>query len=314
MINVIEKVSKFMMSERKSWAPACNYASSVGHPCPRKLVYDRLNWEEKLLPDPVKILIFREGNMHEEAIMRLLADSGITVVEQQRPFEWKQLQVRGKIDGRIKDSGRLIPLEVKSSNQFDFESIKTVDDLRNSSKFWVRGYYDQFQLYLFMANEPDGIMILKNKQTGLLKQLVIEIDYEHAEKIAKKLELVNKHIAEKTYPDRITDRTVCQYCDFRHICLPDEASDSIEILDNPEILELLEQREKLKEAVKDYEAIDQKLKIYWEPLEDGTHLVGGRFQVKVSTYERRFDNVPEEIKAQYRETKPMTRVTVTALK
>ena len=247
--------------------------------------------------------------------MKLLTEAGITVTEQQRPFEWEALQVRGKVDGRIPINGHSVPLEVKSINQFGFEKINSVEDLRKSSSFWERGYYDQFQLYLFMSNEEVGIMLLKNKQTGQLKQLIIHIDYEHAEKIAKKLELVNKHVAEKTYPDRITDKAVCGYCDFRHICLPDEASESINILDNQELIELLEQREALKESAGDYDKLDKQVKDnFFKSQKDGQYLVGGKFQVKITTKDRKFVNLPEDLKKQYEETKPVTVVNITALK
>lgn len=313
MINIIQQVEEHLQKERRGYAPACNYASSAGHPCARKLVYDRLNWQEKLLPDTRTLLVFREGNLHEEAVMRLLQDSGFNIIETQRPFEWPELQVRGRIDGRIKFNGQNIPIEIKSINSYGFESINTIEDMRNSSKFWERGYYDQFQLYLFMTNEPEGIMLFKDKQSGRLKQLTIPIDYEYAEQVAKKLELVNKHVAEQTYPDRISDRNVCQYCDFRHICLPDEESEQIEITDNQELLELLEQREALKEAAKDYETVDKKLKEYWKRMEEDTYLVGGKFQVKLKICSRTFYAVPDDIKEQYKDQSEYTRATITKI-
>jgi len=314
MINIVQTVTDFLQKERRGYAPACNYASSAGYPCARKLVYDRLNWQEKLLPEPSKLMIFREGNLHEEAVVKLLQEAGFNIVETQRPFEWPELQVRGRIDGRLKLDGQLIPLEIKSINSYGFDAINSVEDMRSSSKWWERGYYDQFQLYLFMTNEPEGIMLFKNKQSGGLKQLTIPIDYEYAEKIAKKLELVNQHVAAKTYPDRTPDRTVCQYCDFRHICLPDEESDQIEITDNVELLELLEEREQLREAAKDYEAVDKKLKEYWKRTEPGAYLVGGKFQVKLSSCKRTFYAVPPDIKEQYKDETEYTKATITKLK
>jgi CRISPR/Cas system-associated exonuclease Cas4 (RecB family) len=313
MLNIVQKVTEYLQGERKGFAPACNYASQAGHPCARKLVYDRLNWQEKLLPEPAKLMIFREGNLHEEAVIRLLQDAGLQVVETQRPFSWDELQVRGRLDGRIKDEGRLIPLEVKSSNSYDFDKINTKDDLKTSAKVWIRGYLDQIQLYLLMANEPEGILLLKNKQTGQLKQIYIDIDFEYAEQIAKKLELVNKHVATKTYPERITDRSVCQYCDFRHICLPDEASEQINLDSDPELLELLEQRERLKDSAKEYEAVDDRLKEYWKRTAEGTYLVGGKYQVKLKVCKRTFCNPPPEIKKQYEESTEYMRATITKL-
>ena len=157
------------------------------------------------------------------------------------------------------------------------------------------------------------ILLLKNKQSGQLKQIEITIDMDYSDKLVKKLELVNKHVAEKTYPDRISDRTVCQYCDFRHICLPDEDSEQIEITDNAELLELLEEREELRQAAKDYEAVDKKLKEYWKHTETGTYLVGGKYQVKLSMCKRIIYTVPPEIKEQYKDSMEYPRATITKI-
>lgn len=315
MINIAQKVEEYLQSERKSWAPAGNYASTAGYPCARKLVYDRLNWKEKALLSTRTLLIFREGNLHEGAVMKLLTEAGFNLVETQRPFEWEKIQIRGRIDARVKLNGRLIPLEIKSSNSYDFDAINCQADLLKSSKHWVRGYAAQMQLYLLMTNEPDGVLLLKNKQSGQLKEIDIHLDYEFAENIVKKLELVNEHVATKTYPERIADRSICQYCDFRHICLPDEESEQIQIADDPELLELLEQREQLKSQAKEYEQIDKKLKEhYWKQAEPGTYLVGDKFQVKLSSCSRTFYNVPGDIKEQYKDSMEYVRATVTKLK
>lgn len=316
MINMVEKINNYLQTSRKSWAPAVNYAYNSGHPCARNLVYCRLNWQEKPLPSTTTLLIFREGDLHEKAVIQLLTDSGIRIIETQRPFELKEIQLRGKIDGQILDEsiGRKYPTEIKSMNPFDFEGINSIEDMKTSTKVWIRGYVTQMMIYLLGMNEESGIFILKNKVNGELKFIFCQIDYEYAEKEWKKLELVNKHVADGTYPDRINDRTVCQYCDFKHLCLPDEASDSITVLENPEILELLEQREKLRCAAKDYEAVDKKLKTYWDSLTEGVHLVGGKFQVKVATYELTQYEIPPDLKDKYATKVPSIRVTVTALK
>lgn len=314
-MNFLEKINNHLLSERKSWAPACNYAYNAGHPCARNLVYHRLNWQEKALPSTGTLLIFREGNLHEDSVIKLLLDSGIEIIETQRPFEIKQIQLRGKIDGQIKlEDGKLIPAEIKSMNPFDFEKINTIEDMKKSVKVWIRGYVTQMMMYLFGMEKEIGVFILKNKVNGELKFVMCPIDYESAEKDWKKLELVNKHVAAGTYPERIEDRSVCRYCDFKHICLPDESSEAMNITDNQELLELLEERERLREAAKAYDDIDDKLKVYWKGLSEGTHLVGGKFQVKISTYDRAFYNVPDDIKDKYKESKPVSKTVITKLK
>lgn len=309
------RIKSFLEKSRNGYQPTANYASTSGHPCSRKLVYDRLNWDEKLLPDVSRILIFREGNVHEDAVIKLLLESGIRIIETQRPFEISQIQLRGKIDGKIEvDDGKYLPCEIKSMNPFDFEKVDSLDDMKNSTKVWIRGWVAQMMAYLLGMNYEEGMFLLKNKVNGALKFILCKIDFEYAEKEWKKLELVNKCVKDKTYPDRISDRSVCQYCDFRHICLPDEQSDSINIVDNEELLELLDARDRLKNASKEYEAIDKKLKAYWTKLSEGSHLVGGKYQVKVTLYDRKFVNLPEEIKKKYEETKTIQKTTITKLK
>jgi len=312
--NIVQSVYDHLGTQRKGWAPSGNYASQVGHPCARSLVYQRLNWNEKLLPSPSKLLIFRDGNTHETDIIKLLGEAGIQVIEQQRPFDWKELELRGKIDGRIKVDGKNIPLEIKSINPYDFEKINTVQDLLNSPKPWTQGYVAQMMIYLLMMNEQEGIMLFKNKATGALKQVNVSLDYAYAEGVCKKLEIVNKHIKDGTYPERITDRAVCQFCDFKHLCLADEVSESINITDDPEITDLIEQREALKPQAKAFEEADEQLKAIWKTKEAGTYLVGGKFQVKISTYKRAFFNVPEDIKAKYKEETEHTKAIITVLK
>lgn len=312
--NIVQSVYGYLETQRKGWAPACNYASQVGHPCERNLVYQRLNWQEKLLPPPSKLLVFRDGNVHEADILKLLNEAGIAVIEQQRPFDWKELELRGKIDGRIKIENKAIPLEIKSINPHDFEKINSVEDLLKSPKPWTRGYVAQMMVYLLMMNESEGIMLFKNKATGQLKQINVSLDYGFAEDICKKLENVNRHVKKGSYPERITDRTVCQYCDFKHICLVDESTESINISDDPEILELVEQRQALKPQVAAFEEIDDKLKEIWKTKENGTYLIGGRFQVKISSFKRAFYNVPDEIKNKYKEETEHVKAIITTLK
>jgi hypothetical protein len=314
-MEIAEKIKNYLVSERKTYAPSANYAYNCGSPCARSLVYNRLAWDQKALPPPEKILIFREGDLHEKAVIQLLMDAGIEIIETQRPFEIKQIQLRGKIDGRIRWEGKLLPTEIKSMNPYDWEKINTIEDIKTHMKIWIRGYYSQMQMYLFGMNETLGLFLLKNKVTGQLKDIMCPIDFEYAEKDWKKLELVNKHVEEQTYPERVQDRSVCRFCDFRHICLPDEVSDALNISDDPELLQLLERREALAKASAEYDKLDEKIKKdYFKGKPVGDYLVSGKYQVHISSYTRKSYAVPDEVKKQYEEVKPYQKVEITALK
>jgi len=313
MINIVQTVTDHLQKKRAIRPCYTNNASKAGFPCARYLVYRRLNWNDQSLPDMGLMYIFQEGNTHERAVIRLLADAGIEIIESQRTLEWPDIQASGHIDGQIKVDGESLPIEIKSSNQFTWEKLNTQDDLKMSIKIWVINWYGQLQLYLWMMNKPRMILLLKNKQSGQLKQIEITLDMDYSDKLVKKLELVNKHVAAKTYPERINDRMVCQYCDFRHICLPDEESEQINITDDAELLELLEQRQALKDAAKKYEQTDKKLKEYWKHTEPGLYLVGGSFQVKLSMCKRTFYAVPGEIKEKYKDFTEYTRAMITKI-
>ena len=157
-------------------------------------------------------------------------------------------------------------------------------------------------------------MLFKNKATGALKQINVSLDYAFAEGICKRLETVNKHVKEGTYPDRIDDRSICKFCDFRHICLPDEVTESIQIENNAEITELLDERERIKPMAERYEEVDEKVKEIFKPQPVGTYLVDGRYQVKISVYKRVFFNVPPDVKSKYKEEIETSKTLITALK
>lgn len=313
MIDVISKVYEHLKDSRKAWKPSGNYASQAGHPCERNLVYQRTQYDQKLMPEPAKLLIFRDGNTHERDILSLLKESGFEIVEQQRPFDWKEFELSGRIDGRIKVEGKNIPLEIKTANHFSFQKINTQEDIEKSSSFWVRGYLAQMYLYLLMSNEEEGVFIFKNKDNGQLKQINIKLNYEAADEILKKLERVNAHVRFNRLPERILDTSVCQYCEFRHICLPDQAAESINVEDSQELLELLEEREKLKEAAGNFDDLDEKIKGLMKAKGAGEYLIGGRFQIRVKAFSTTSYDVPKEIKDQYKTARETVRTEITKL-
>lgn len=309
--NIVAQYEDYISKTIKVDPQHVNRASSAGHPCTRHLVYCRLNSTERAKISVSTALIFREGNHQEKAVLDDFSEAGIKVQEQQRTFLWKEYQLSGHIDGMLNVDGETYPLEIKSMNPFTWEKIKTVEDIKNNSAYYVRGYYDQLQLYLLMSEVSEGVIVLKNKVSGALKQFVIVLDYAYSELIIQKLELVNRCVAENKYPDRIDDRTVCGYCNFKHLCLPDENFESVELVDDPELVSLLDRREELREAAKLYEDVDEELKEVWRRTNDGTYFVGGRYQVKVKEISRSIFVVPPEIKDQYKEVSTSKRATIT---
>lgn len=262
MVNIVEKIDELKSKHRLRYPCNSNRASSLGDPCLRKLVYERTHWDQKALPDVNLQYIFDEGNLQEQAVIRDLMDAGFVITEQQRAYDWKKYNITGRIDGKISMNGeKPAPFEIKSMSPFIWDKINTVEDLINAKQPWLKKYPAQMQVYLLLSEEEQGVLILKNKTTGRLKQIEIILDYVFAESLLKIAEAVNKHIADNLLPDRIEfDDAICSKCNFAHICLPDIDFKGAEFLDSDELEIKLNRREELKPVVDEYNELDKEIK------------------------------------------------------
>jgi CRISPR/Cas system-associated exonuclease Cas4 (RecB family) len=245
-----------------------NRASVMGHPCERWLVYKRVAWEREERPDPVLLSIFEEGGLHERDLERELKEAGFTIIEGQVAIEYPEVNISGRVDGGLvlaEAAGRAtvsIPIDYKSVSEHTFESIATAEDVRDHKYVYTRSWYTQMQLYCLLKNRDVGLIILKSKSTGLVKQVEVHLDYKYAEEILKKAERVNAHVKAGTLPDRIEYvEDICGRCSFFSVCLPDAAARAgIALLDNPEMLALIRRRVELKAAADEYARIDRQFK------------------------------------------------------
>ena len=262
ILKIKEQVDGYVASERKIFPQHTNRASEMGHPCLRRLVYCRTNWQDRLLPSIELQYRFNEGKIQEKAVLRLLEDSGIQIIEQQTPYNWKDFTLTGSIDGKILIEGKAYPVEIKSFAPYLWASINDVDDMFTHKYVFVRKYPSQLLLYMLMGNVDTGLFILKNKATGQIKyiELLLNSYIEVAESAIKKCELVNKHIIAKTLPNQINDTNICQDCDFFHICLPNIVRDELQLISDPDIALKLTRRDELKTSVSEYDQLDKELK------------------------------------------------------
>ncbi len=269
IINIPALVDAIKSKKIENWPVRANYASRSGESCVRKLVYERVRWQDKIMHDVGLQYIFDEGNRIEKSIGIELLEAGIEVMEGQRRYEdtWG-LQISGKIDGKlaIQAEGRRyrIPIEFKSINPYDFGSIvpERVESVLNHKKEHIRGYALQLMLYMAMEKpEPVelGILLFKCKSTGRYKQITVHYDATLIEQVKVKFAQVNEHAAayqavevpegtepeaalalrEATLPARIIDRTKCRTCAFRNACLPDVSWNAITDIRNDEQLRSL---------------------------------------------------------------------------
>lgn len=273
-----------------------NRASEAGHPCLRYLVLRRTHWQHASLHDVRLQLLFDEGNLQEAAVLRDLQDAGLTVIEQQRDYEWRQFQLTAHLDGKVVlSSTEAAPIECKSMSPYIWENVHTLEDLIHSDKPWLKKYPAQIQLYLLLANAERGFLILKNKSTGELKEIEVRLDLAYTESILQKLERVNSHVAAGTVPDAMLyEEAVCEKCPFfQTVCLVEVTRTALELSDDHDLASKLDRRQALQSAAKEYEALDKEIKAKVKDLEKvvcGEFLILGKevkrkaYQVEASNY------------------------------
>ena len=238
MKNLIQPVIDYKASKISRTPCYSNRASEIGYHvpilggCVRRGVYARTIWGERELHDVNVQLIFDEGNNQERQVLLDLAMSGVQIIEQQSAWVWDNYSISGHIDGSHVEDGVAYPIEIKSMSPNVFSIINCFEDFKK--KPWTRSYMAQITIYMLFKNVDKGIFILKNKSTGELKQITVDLDYELGEACLKTAEEINEHIRNGTLPGRIPDIQVCKKCPFRLSCLPEISfGEELRIVDDP---------------------------------------------------------------------------------
>jgi CRISPR/Cas system-associated exonuclease Cas4 (RecB family) len=297
---IVEKVLEAKEQKIKQYPVNANRASELGHECLRYLVLNRTRWQEKSLHDAKLQMIFDMGRMVEDLVSQDLKEAGFALVEQQRPFSWAKYQITGSIDFKLAIDGQVYPTEVKSAAPHAFASINSVGDMLHHKYPYMRRYPAQLTLYLLMDNKERGLFLFKNKSTGELKEIWMDLDYNFAERLVQKAEAINKHVAEGTLPEPMEySEDICGDCGYAHICMPERIGKEVEISDDTELLELVTRYEILKPGAKEFDEVDKRI----------NELVKGREKILVGDYfiegkwtDRTSYEVPLEVKQQYKTT------------
>lgn len=270
-------------------------ASNIGHPCPRYLYLLIKHWDEQTPHGATLQSIFNLGNKIEEFAIQTLKDAGFEVVTPTGNFKIQLRNgiVTGREDVRIKDreTGELIPTEIKGLNAMDWEKLNCMEDFLTSRKPHIRGYVAQLQVYLLKFEKPAGLFLLVNKQTGQLKFIDIPLDYDYAESVLSRGEYIYDCLADKTgntIPDGCDDMATCQNCSLSHICTaphnPVEAD-----IDDGTIEEIIDRRESFREAKKHFEEADAELK---SALGSKQKVITGKYLITANVISKKEYTVP----------------------
>lgn len=279
---IVEKVLEAKQTKIRSYPVHTNRASELGHECLRYLVLQRTRSNEKVLNGVALEMVFELGNLFEKKVLSDLAEAGITVIEQQRTFEWKEHQITGHCDGKVLIDGKPYPLEIKSSSPYVFNTLKDIDSIRRSPYHYMRKYISQLNLYCLMSNAERGLFLFINKSTGKLKEIWMDVDRHLGNKDLKKAMVINQHVAENTLPEILEwNERLCPDCPYVHICTPDRISKEATVEDDKALEELLRRKDALESSRKKYEEISQQVK---EALKEkdrvfiGDYYITGRWQ------------------------------------
>jgi hypothetical protein len=261
----------FLESEIRIFPMRAWWPSALGHPCDRQIVWS-FNRAETKSRYPARLQsIFDEGKLHHPAVYRRLEQMGFVIVrESDRPAQYRPVPgvtISGKPDGRIIGFGeeRYRPawsLEIKTTSPYVWNRLHTIDDLRQDRDYLLRQFYTQGHVGAFLDNLPRGVFVLKDKLSGMLKLLPFELDYAHAEGYLERAERLQPLIDQGVDPEPISyDETVCGRCGFLAQCYPPRSfGEGASFLDDPALVEQLEERERLAPSSSAYEKIDKAIK------------------------------------------------------
>jgi len=260
---ILEALESQTKKEQKVVPTYYNRASNLGHPCIRYLVLKRLRYEEEKPPELDLLRIYLEGTKQAELIKRDLSAAGFPVFESERSFKWDEYQIVGHIDGVIRYDGKEYPVEIKTMSPFTFPSVNSVQDMLNHSSWYIQGYPVQLNTYLLLSDKPEGLFILKEKSSGEIKIIMMELDYGMGEETLKKAERINQFVKDNQIPDAQYCEA-CEGCGFYDYCennfVKITNGQQPKMIDDPELIELLTEYEKLKKKKKEFDKIDKLIK------------------------------------------------------
>jgi len=295
------------------------YASAY-RACERRMALE-LRSPDQQLPFSADVLAkFRRGADRERELLidatrvGRFAHPEFQIANQQERFVLKdrkgRVAITGKVDARIRTADQNAPLEVKAWSQFLVDQIETFDDLFESP--WTRSGAYQLLAYLYGSGEPYGYLLLD--RSGLPRLIPVELEQhlDAMEDFLARAERVLDHHFAGTLPDFLDDPVECQRCPFfGHTCNPPTASGMADVLTDPELEVLLERRERVKAAARDFDDYDKQVKTRLRGVLRG---IVGPFHIRGKWGNQSRVELPADLKKQYTKTDPKGRFTLEIVK
>ena len=316
MVDIAELAKSLEVAQRKRrllkhsrpWQPVFTPATSLGYVCERRTVYQRTRPH---LAQPIGeelASIFEEGDLHQKDVRSELLDLGYEVVEAEVNFKDARLEISGTIDGKLmveeasaRHGYRRIPIEIKSTSG---ASPHTQEQWQNAEHPRLRRYFAQITTYLYLAEEPDGLGLFKDKMTGLWTVVPVGLDYEYAETLLQRAERIRDAVrsvseqGDDSLPIRISDRSECGDCPYRDtVCHPAEALiDPALLVHDAALYEALCSREVCNPPRQTYAKLDESIKERFKITLGDKFIVGPPGQEFVITKKHQKNGIRIDIK------------------
>lgn len=250
-----------------------NWVTVLCHDCEAYAVYMRTVPVKDRLPMKESLgLVFSEGDDQARAIKRDLLDMGWDVEGAESQMAWGTYQITGRQDLKLRRPGirRGVFAELKSCSPYTYDSINSVEDLKNHRWPFIVKWYRQVCLYMVLKSVDRYWLILKNKSTGQIKVIEFHLgdqELHTAEEMLKRAERVNHLVQIGQLPSseqKISAPDLCPECEFFTACAPDvDFGRAAEFLSEEQAAEMekkLERLAEIKAVAKEYESLDDDLK------------------------------------------------------
>lgn len=234
-------------------------ASGIDDICNRRLFYYMTCGELAEEIDIGLVAIFEEGKEQEPAVRRYLSELGFEIKKAGFTENMESHGISGQVDGTLDVNGNRYIVEIKTVSEYAWDSINKAEDLNEG---YYRKWFGQMQVYLLLFNYEKGLFILKRKQAKQLKIIEVELDYDYAESLLKKAEIVNKAIKDGVAPDFLKSNPVeCRKCAFfAKVCNPPMDFGETQVIEDVILANKLERRAELVPLTSEYNKLDKEVK------------------------------------------------------
>ena len=287
--------------------PRKNVYASAYSPCAKKMYLDMIAWFDVPEFTPDALARMRRGSDRERDLIvdaqrvGRISDPQFTVLGEQQRFTItdrnRRVVISGKVDLQIQfERNKVYPVEIKTWNQNLVDHIDSFEDLLNN-KWTKKGAY-QLLSYLYAMESPLGFMMLD--RPGIPKLLPVELE-PNFDKVEEFITLATKACDAKEEgipPECCGIKEECDVCPYfgTHCNPTTSVGEGAKIFTDPDIIMLLENREKLSESAKEFDRLDALVKKQFRGVEMG---IAGDYMIKGSWGKQTKLELPEDKQTQY---------------